>query len=227
MWPKFEISWYCLGSSVRNCLGTHLLWVGSFRLNDLDLSPFSRFATRGLFSDKEFELDRFAELGCTDSLVRRAASINLQNEEKDKFSKKIRHSSFIPWEQTLTSIISSSGSQQLRALLQNLFVYVSSLLLGADVCGLGELGFSKEELRIEQRQEVLKITCRSWLQVDIPSVGSTDQRLGNSLTQRVCNGKRKLPSQWSTDMILRIVFSTVKRLKLWDLVSRGIRLRDH
>lgn len=43
--------------------------------------------------------------------------------------------------------------------------------------GKGELDFSIEELRVEQRYEVLKVAPRSRLQVDILGVGFMGQRL--------------------------------------------------
>lgn len=43
-------------------MGPRLSWVGFFRLDDLDHSLFSSVATRCLFPDEEFELDRFQNL---------------------------------------------------------------------------------------------------------------------------------------------------------------------
>lgn len=60
----------------------------------------------------------------TDSLVRQAAIINLEKNEKDRFSRKICYSSSNPLRQTLTSS-SSTGSQQSKALSWNIFKYVS------------------------------------------------------------------------------------------------------
>lgn len=57
------------GDSIGNCLGPCLSWIGFFVLSDLDQSPFSRVTTWDLFRNKELKLDRFAELGHTDSLV--------------------------------------------------------------------------------------------------------------------------------------------------------------
>lgn len=67
-----------MGNYVGPCLS-----VSFFELGNLEPSPFSRVAMRYLFHDEEFELDRLTELGRTDSLVRRAASINLEKEGKD------------------------------------------------------------------------------------------------------------------------------------------------
>lgn len=71
-----------------NCLGSRLSWVGFLALRDMDLSLFSGVVTRDLFRYKEHKLDQLAELGCTDSLVCRAPSINLEMDKKDKFSKR-------------------------------------------------------------------------------------------------------------------------------------------
>lgn len=49
------------------------------------------------------------ELGRIDSVVRRAASIDLENDGKVKFYKNMRYSSIIPRRQTSTSIFSSTG----------------------------------------------------------------------------------------------------------------------
>lgn len=82
-----------------------------------------------VFFSAELGLDRLVELGwralCTDSLVQRAASDNVENEEKDRFSKQIRYSSNIQRRQMSMSIPSSIGLQQSRALSRNLFMYMS------------------------------------------------------------------------------------------------------
>lgn len=47
-----------------------------------------------------------------DSLVGGAASINLEKERKDKFSKKILYSSIMLWRHTSTNTSSATRSQQ-------------------------------------------------------------------------------------------------------------------
>lgn len=70
-----------------NFLCSRLSWVGFLASDDLNPSPFSKVTTRGLFRGEELEMDRLAELGLTDSLVRWTASINLKNDRETKSPK--------------------------------------------------------------------------------------------------------------------------------------------
>lgn len=70
------------------------------------------------------------EVLLTDSLARRVASINLEKDGEDKFSKNTLYSSTISWRQALTRTSSSTVLQQYRALRWNLLIYVSRFLVG-------------------------------------------------------------------------------------------------
>lgn len=103
----------------RNYLGRCLSRVGFFDLDDLDPPPFSRVAMRDLFLDEEFGQHRLAELGHTDSLVQEAASINCgKGGERQVLYGNVL---FLHHTQKSTSILSSTGSQQSKALLRNVF----------------------------------------------------------------------------------------------------------
>lgn len=82
-----------------------------------------------LFLCAKFKLDRLIEVGGeaphNDSMLRGAASINFEKEEKDMLSKKIWYSSNILGTHTSRSFLSSTGLQQSRDLSGNLFNYMS------------------------------------------------------------------------------------------------------
>lgn len=67
----------------------------------------------GLWLDLVFALD--LEFLLTDSFMHLAASINLEKEVKDRFSKNILYCFSILWRQTLTSTSYSIGLQQSKA----------------------------------------------------------------------------------------------------------------
>lgn len=151
------------GGGVGNSWAPLLLsWVGFFEPNDLDPSLFSRVPTVDLFLASSlkagFRLDWLVELGCKalrNSLVLRATSINVEKEERDRLSKKIRYSSNIPWRQMSNSTLSSTGSQKSRALSWNLFIYID-LPLNTRVnfqLSKEEFSISKKELDIEHGLE--------------------------------------------------------------------------
>lgn len=85
--------------SEGNCLGPIISWVSFFQSDDMDTSSFSRVAKVDLFLGTGLGLDPLVELDRealhTDSFIPQATSINLE-EERGRFSKKIKYSSNIP-----------------------------------------------------------------------------------------------------------------------------------